>query len=331
MTAMWPTAENPAFGSFVSAQVHQLRQAGVRVDVMVLKGRSRKLMYLKGIWELRRRLAARPADLIHAHYAYVGWVARTQGKAPVVVTYHGDDAMGTIDARGRRTRASRVISAFCRSLAPLVDAVIVQSKQMASWFRSPNVHIVPHEVDLEVFQPADRDAARRALGLSLEKKYILFAANPDIAVKNFPLAQAAVDLLRQKDASVELVVVSRETQPRLALYMSACDALVFPSYQEGSPNVIKQAMACNLPIVATDVGDVAEVIGGTAGCYVCPPQADRFAQKLSEILRSRMRTRGRENVRHLSGPLVARRVIEVYERALRRRAGLLNAKTQTAG
>jgi glycosyltransferase involved in cell wall biosynthesis len=120
-------------------------------------------------------------------------------------------------------------------------------------------------------------------------------------------------------ADVELIVAHKEPQTRLALYMSACDALVFPSYQEGSPNIVKQAMACNLPIVATDVGDVREVIGGTQGCHVCDADADVFAQRLNEILDNPFRTNGRQAVQHLSGPMVAGRIIELYEEVLRRR------------
>lgn len=316
-TAIYPTAENPAFGSFVRSQEQFLRSAGIDVDVLVLKGRNRKLIYPKGIYEIRRRLAG--VSLVHAHYAYVGAVARTQWKVPVVLTYHGDDAMGTITEAGTTSRKSRVVAAGCRRLAHYCDAVIVQSRQMAERFHSGNVHVIPHEVDLETFHPSDKAAARTELGLSGEKQYVLFAANPAIAVKRFPLAKAAVDKLKVAQPDVELIIVHREPQTRLALYMSASDALVFPSYQEGSPNIIKQAMACNLPIVATDVGDVREVIGGTQGCHVCDADADVFAERLNEILTKPFRTKGRQAVQHLSGPMVAQRIIGLYEEVLHRR------------
>jgi glycosyltransferase involved in cell wall biosynthesis len=200
-----------------------------------------------------------------------------------------------------------------------VDAVIVQNSRMARSFASANVHIIPHEVDLEVFRPTERREARRVLGLSDTRQYLLFAANPAIPVKRFPLAQAAFDRLRALHPDLELLTVFKEPQPRLALYMSACDALVFPSYQEGSPNVVKQAMACSLPIVATDVGDVREIVGGTAGCHICSPDPEDFAVRLAEVLRHPSRTRGRERVEHLAGPIVARRLIALYEEVLQKR------------
>lgn len=316
-TAMYPTAENPGFGSFVRSQEQCLRRAGVDVDLLVLKGRNRKLIYVKGIYELRRRLEG--VSLVHAHYAYVGVVARTQWKIPVVLTYHGSDAMGTVRQVGTISRTSQMIAAGCRRLGKYCDAIVVQSRQMAGRFRDGNVHIIPHEIDFDTFHPTEINAARAQLGLSTSRRYVLFAANPDVAVKRFPLARASVALLKAKHQDVELIVVHREPQDRLALYMSACDALVFPSYQEGSPNIVKQAMACNLPIVATDVGDVREVIGGTMGCHISPPDAESFANLLGTIVQAPFRSRGREAVQHLSGPLVARRLIDLYEEVLRRR------------
>jgi teichuronic acid biosynthesis glycosyltransferase TuaC len=320
VTAMYPTAENPAFGSFVRSQVKFLNDAGIDVDVLVLKGRFRKLIYPKGVFQLRKRLHG--VSLVHAHYAYVGAVARTQWKVPVVLTYHGDDALGTFTHQGCTTRKSRIIAAGCRGLARYCDAVIVQSKQMAARFHHGDVNIIPHEVDMETFHLTDIEDARRELGLSTDKKYILFAANPDIPVKRFPLARDAMKLLREQHEDVELIVACREPQPRLALYMNACDALVFPSYQEGSPNVIKQAMACNLPIVATDVGDVREVIGNTKACIISEPDPRAFANALATLISSPIRTNGRDGVRHLAGPLVASRVVNLYERVVRTRAAL---------
>jgi glycosyltransferase involved in cell wall biosynthesis len=302
-----------------------LERAGIEVDVLVLKGRFRKLIYFTGLVELRRRLRDRTIDLVHAHYGYVGAVARSQWRVPVVITNHGDDVQGTIDRRGNKTLFSRTMARFCRSVGRLAEAAVVQNKEMARYFAGSNVHIIPCEVDLDVFRPTEQWRARQVLGLSAAKRYVLFAANPDIPVKRFPLAQAAFERIRQKIPQAELLVVCKEPQPRLALYMSACDALVFPSYQEGSPNIVKQAMACNLPIVATDVGDVREVIDGTAGCYICAPDAPALAARLVELLDAPRRTNGREHVQHLAGPVVAHRLIAVYKEVLQKRSKTQNA------
>lgn len=329
MTAMYPTPENPAFGSFVRTQAESLRRAGVTVEVLVLDGRFRKLIYPKGVLQLRQRLKGGGFDLVHAHYSYVGMVARTQWHVPVVVTYHGDDLLGTVDERGHTTAKSRLIANAGRKLAQYVDASIVQTQQMFRTIPKGNVFIIPHEVDFEIFKPTDRQYARALLGLADRKKYLLFAANPKIPVKHFPLALAVAKELTRRDPTVELVVVYKETQERLALYMSGCDVLVFPSYQEGSPNIVKQAMACNLPIVATDVGDVRQIIGDCRGCYICAPSVHQFADRISQILLSYKRTDGRRHVRHLDTPAVSRKVIAVYEEVMRKRAQHLSSPVES--
>jgi glycosyltransferase involved in cell wall biosynthesis len=318
LTAIYPKPDKPAFGSFVRTQVLGLRAAGVDVDVLVLDGQNRKLIYPQGVFGLRRRIADNPPELVHAHYSYVGAVARTQWSVPIVLTYHGDDLLGTAGFDGRVKPLSRVIAAGGRALGSLVDAVIVQNQQMAARFRHREVHVIPHEVDLGVFSASDRCRARAQLGLDPDRRYVLFAADPQIPVKNFPLAQRAVEAAQRSlpDLELELLVVHREPQPRLALYMSACDVLAFPSWQEGSPNIIKQAMACNLPIVSTDVGDVRTLISATDGCHVTEPAVDPFARALAAESQLQRRTDGRDAVAHLTPDLVSRRLISVYDSVL---------------
>jgi glycosyltransferase involved in cell wall biosynthesis len=321
-TAIYPSPERPALGTFVKTQVDSLRSIGVDAEPFVLDGRNRKLMYARAVPELRRRLRVGDVDVVHAHYSYVGVIARCQLSAPLVVTYHGDDLLGTIGANGKTTLASRGAMALGHALARVTDAVIVQNETMKQRLRAHrHVYVLPHEVDLELFRPIERTEARRLLGLDPERPYLLFAANPRIHVKRFPLAVAATEVLRERFPQVELLTVFNEPQPRLPLYLSAADALVFPSYQEGSPNVVKQAMACNLPIVATDVGDVADVIGSTPGCYVERPEAGAFATRLAEILAATARTQGRRAVEHFAPGIVAARLRDVYAETITRRSG----------
>lgn len=317
-TAMYPTEQRPAFGTFVRTQVESLRAAGVEVEPFVLDGRSRKLMYPAAVPELHRVLAADPGiDIVHAHYGYVGLVARAQRRAPVVVTFHGDDLLGTVDAQGRTVPSSRAVAALGKVLARRVDAVIVQNARMAEMLADAvDVRIVPCEVDLELFRPADRADACARVGLDPDRRHVLFAANPEIPVKRFPLARAAVDRLRSSEPDVELVVVHREPQVRLVDYMNACDVLVFPSFQEGSPNVVKQAMACNLPVVATDVGDVRDVLGSTAGCVIVEAEVDAVAAGLAATLAKPARTDGRQRVERFRPEVVARQLIAVYQAAI---------------
>jgi glycosyltransferase involved in cell wall biosynthesis len=316
---MYPTPEKPAFGSFVWSQVEALKKAGLDIALLVLQGRIRKFIYPKGVVQLRRRLANDNIDLVHAHYSYAGMVARTQWKVPVIVTYHGDDLLGTVNPVGETTRFSKLGVAAGKILGKMADAVIVQNREMVSKLKTKNnVYILPHEVNLELFRPMEKHQAREILSLDQDRKYLLFAADPRISVKRFSLAKEAVDYLKRQDANIELLTVYKETQRNLVNYMNACDALIFPSFQEGSPNIIKQAMACNLPIVATDVGDVRAVIGKTKGCYVCRPDVSSFAEKLSKVLRWGQRTQGRDQIRCYAPHIVSRKLIQIYTDTLKK-------------
>jgi len=135
-TAMYPTPGRPAFGSFVRTQVESLKGIGVDADPFVLEGRSRKIMHLRGIPRLRRRLNSGDVDVVHAHYSYVGAVARAQWTGPVVLTFRGDDLLGTIGPNDRQTLFSRGVVAAGKVLARSIDAIVVQNQTMAAALHS---------------------------------------------------------------------------------------------------------------------------------------------------------------------------------------------------
>ena len=209
VTAMYPTPDNPAFGAFVKTQIDALRQAGIDAEPFVINGRLRKLMYLKALFQLRQRVAQDPTiDVIHAQFSYAGIIARMQSKVPVVVTFHGDDLLGTIkDATGQQTWVSPLLVKVGQWLGRAADASIVVNTDMAARLCSKeNVYVIPGEVELHQFAPMDRNQARAKLGLDRHKKYVLFAANPKIPVKNFAFAQRVFRQLHQRDQNVELCI-----------------------------------------------------------------------------------------------------------------------------
>jgi glycosyltransferase involved in cell wall biosynthesis len=316
-TVIYPTAQRPVSGTFVRTQVEALRALGVDVDVVVFSGRTRKLAYPAGVVEVNRRLRRGGYDLVHAHYGFVGIAARLQRRRPLVVSYHGSDLLGRMTHGGRISWPSRLEARGSRALARVIDGAIVQSEEMRARLDGrTRVFLIPHEVDLARFRPMDRADARARLGLDPDRRYLLFAANPAIPTKGFPFARRVADELARRDPGTELLVVWREPQERLPLWMNAADALVFPSFQEGSPNVVKQAMACNLPLVATAVGDVPERTAGARGCHVLERSVPAFADALEEILARGERADARRLVAHLDAPLVARRVLEAYQTVL---------------
>src|SRR5581483_95626 len=145
--------------------------------------------------------------------------------------------------------------------------------------------VIPDGINFELFYPIPREEARARLGWDRDRNYVVFANNPAIAVKNFALAEAALARLRERGIEAELVVANGLPQEKVVHYINASNALILPSIAEGSPNVVKEAMACNVPVVATNVGDVAQVLAHTDGCSVCPRDADDLANGLEKALR----------------------------------------------
>jgi glycosyltransferase involved in cell wall biosynthesis len=256
--------------------------------------------------------------LIHAHFGLSGWVARLQSRVPVVVSFMGDDVLGRPTRSGRITLAGHFLRISGFILARLATSVIVKSRQMASKLRLPSAHIIPNGVDLNLFRPMEQAQARKMLGLDPGKKFVLFPYNPNEARKRFDLIQAAVSLAREQVPTLELLVARGLPQGQIPIYMNAADVLVMASTLEGSPNAVKEAMATNLPVISVDVGDAAELIGSTAGCYLVRREAAAMAEKIVEICRRGGRTNGRDGIRRLSMEAVAQQIVEVYAAALRR-------------
>ncbi len=308
VTNMYPDAQNPDFGTFIQEQVEGLRARDLDVDVLVVGGKRRKLSYVDGARSFRRRLHEYRYDLIHAHYVFSGIVARLQCRYPILLTHHGIEVL-----QGWTAPLSWVVSR-------LVDRVIVTSRGMQRALGLPRVDVIPCGVNLELFRPQPKQTARTKLNLAPDKKLVLFAGllRPE---KRLDVIEAAVEMLRlsgderlrREDERVELIVATGQPHERIPLYMNASDVLVLASDFEGSPVVIKEAMACNLPIVSVDVGDVAQVIGDTEGCYICRREPADMAQKLRLALDRGKRTDGRRAVQHLGLDATVDNLLRIYE------------------
>jgi len=309
VTNMYPQPDRPAFGVFVRDQVESLRRRGLEVDVLFIDGRRNRLNYLLAYPRLWWRLARRHYDIVHAHYIFSGLVALAQRRCPVVLTHHGPEVFMTWQAL------------LCRLFTRFFDAVIVVSDEMRRRLPFPAAYVVPCGVDMARFQPLPQREARQAAGLPLDRRLVLWAGEYFRPEKRWDLVQAAFSLLRSRYPDVELVLLSGRPHDLVPLYMNACDVLLLTSDAEGSPMVVKEAMACNLPIVSTAVGDVPEVIAGTEGCYLCSQEPEDIAAKLEMALRYGGRTRGRERVAHLELDRIAERVVAVYEAVLAARGG----------
>jgi len=286
-------------------QGESLRDNGVDIDYFTIKGKGLK-GYFKNILLLNRYIHEGNYDLIHAHYSLSGIVASLASNKPVVVSLMGSDIKTCIFIKF-------AIRYFCNLR---FKATIVKSQRMKNDLGIPKAHVIPNGVDLKKFKFIEKEFARRKVGFSINKKHIIFVASTSQSVKNFPLAKKAYKLLN--NTKIELNLVSFVDKDEMPYYMNAADVLLLTSFWEGSPNVIKEAMACNLPIVSTDVGDVREIISDTIGCYITSYEPEDVANKLKRAISFGEKTNGRENIRHLDVNIIAKEIDKIYHNSLSR-------------
>lgn len=305
VTNMYPSAERPGFGTFVKVQVDSLRALGVEVKVFRVDTSASRLNYVVGVREVARRLSTGGFDLVHVHFGLCGPMAVWQRRYPVVVSYCGSDIMH---------RGNRVVS---RWVARRAAAVIVKSERLKGVLGHPEAYVIPNGVDLSMFRPMEKAYARSQLGMREGPLQVLFVGDYVGKLKGFNLVARGVEMAGERLAErVELVPVYGEAYERIPLYMNAADVLVMASEWEGSPNAVKEAMACNLPIVAVDVGDVRQLLEGEPTCRIVDRTPEAIAAGIASVLSGRRRARTRERLTELSSEATARRVLSVYERVL---------------
>jgi glycosyltransferase involved in cell wall biosynthesis len=173
-----------------------------------------------------------------------------------------------------------------------------------------NCLVIPNGVDLEEFVPDDQLRYKAKVGFDTNKKQIIWVSDPKRFEKNYDLAKESISRLSNPD--VQLIVVSGKKQTKVKEFMLASDMLLLSSRWEGSPNVIKEAMALNIPIVTTDVGDVRNIIKNTAGCYIVNDNSNELARAIKHCLDLGKRTEGRKNLLDFDSRQIAQKIINLY-------------------
>jgi len=324
VVGLYPTPERPHAQVFIKTQVDSLTALGVECEVLVLEGRG-PLKYLGGRGPVRARLRGAGFDLVHAHYAYCAVPSLGQG-LPVVTSFLGSDLYGFPRRDGSFSPVHRAMhQALCRWVADRSAACIVKTDRMRDDL-AREAHVVPNGVDLERFRPLgdeERHRLRAELGFAPGTRYVLFAADPDRPRKRWGLAREAVAFAAARlPFPVEVVAVHDRPHEDVARHLQAGDLLILTSSLEGSPNVVKEAMACDLRIVAVDVGDTRERLSGVGGCRVTGnDRPETIGAAVAELLSGDEAPGGRAAVAPLELGAVAGRVRDIYARVLGRAEG----------
>ncbi|HKC46002.1 MAG TPA: glycosyltransferase [Gemmatimonadales bacterium] len=321
VTNMYPTSDDPGFGAFVADQMDWVARGGVDVAIEFIDGRDSRGAYFRGLAHVRRRAAGSGFDLVHAHYGLVGFLASFQ-PLPLVVSFCGDDLLGTPDGARGITPMSRLQRALSRYAARHAQEIVCKSDQLRDSLPRQRdrarTHVLPNGVDTTRFRPGERSAARQRLGLHPSELLVLFPHTPGVARKRLDRAQAAVAALARRGTVARLWVVQGVPHARMPDYYQAADCLMLTSEQEGSPNVVKEALCCDLPVVSVDVGDVRRWIEASSGSVLVAPEPEAIADGLARVLTRRAPPNGDRVREQLSASRITQQLISVYQSAIER-------------
>jgi glycosyltransferase involved in cell wall biosynthesis len=290
--------KNGHYAPFITEQVEAIERQGIDCQYFGVDGNG-IWGYLRQIPKLRKVIRDFQPDIIHAHYGLCGLLANYQRRVPVVTTYHGSDI-----------NDPKVLQLSKRSIQRSRFNIFVSQKNINIAKPEKDYALIPCGINLEDYPIIEKVEARRRIGLDADKNYVLFAGAFDNPVKNAFLAKAATELVPE----VELLELKGYTRSQVATLMQAVDAFLMTSHTEGSPQVIKEAMACGCPIVSVDVGDVRDRIEGIDGCYISEPSPESLSRNILSALSFNGRTQGRSQIekRGLTNAIVASRIINVY-------------------
>lgn len=277
------------------------------------------IAYLRDVAKLIKDIKYTRPDVIHAHYGLSGYYAcivnmLSFGKhRPTVVTYHGSDI---------NNAHVRKISQIAIHLADY--NIFVSPKLMEKVEQGENCQVIPCGLNMEDWQPMDKKAARKILGLNLDKRYVLFSSDLQTEVKNPELAKQAMNALANEGINAELIELTGYTREQVNMLMHGVDVCLMTSKTEGSPQFIKEAMVCGCPIVTTRVGDTDHVIGNTEGCFFTDFSVENCVEQLRQALNYAEqfdRTKGRDRIMQLGydNREVAKKIKEIYLRLVYRK------------
>lgn len=295
------------FAPFIVEQVDVLKYNGCDVECFGLHGKG-LIGYLKNLPLLKQKIKTFRPDVIHAHYGLSGLLANMQRGVPVVTTYHGSDI-----------NEKKVLPFSKMAIRLSAWNVFVSRKTMEIVKPKKKCTVLPCGIDLSSLQLFEKVEARRTMGLDAGKRYVLFSGAFDNEVKNAPLAKEVIAHLHNKN--IELLELNGYSRKEVNLMMCAVDVFLMTSHSEGSPQVIKEALACGCPIVSVDVGDVRERTDGVKGCYVATTREPaELASLVQKALAFEGKTKGREKLiaDRLDNPMVAQQLLKIYESVCRK-------------
>jgi teichuronic acid biosynthesis glycosyltransferase TuaC len=313
----------PQYPTFVQSQIAALVECGVTVHLGLFAGRTNPLEVICGVRRLREAFRQSGAELIHAQYGTITALAASYiaGSVPLIISLGGSDILG-IPVLGLHWRLRGALGKrFSFWAGARATALIVKSQNLFDALPAhfqKKTHILPNGVNTAVFSPLPKEACRSRLGWKTEERIVVLYASGDGGdnqyIKNVPLAEAAVRLAEREIGPIRFEVFHGYPHAAVAELLNAADMLLMTSVHEGSPNIVKEAMACNLPVVTVRCGDVAERLEGVTPGGVYPYDAAELAKGIIAVMIAGRRSNGRQQLESqgLTAANVTRKLISLY-------------------
>jgi glycosyltransferase involved in cell wall biosynthesis len=318
VTNMYPTDAYPADGTFVAAQVESLRDRGIETEVLFLDRRAEGRQVYRNLADTARATVSTVnPDLVHVMYGGVmsAVVTKAIRERPVLVSFCGSDLLGIRGRAVQRLSAGFGVAASKRA-AVRAAGIVVKSENLLNalprGIDRSRVWLLPNGVDLRRFSPLDRLECQRRLGWDPSRRHALFPADPVRPEKRFGLAEACVARLNETGADAELHVLKGVPHEDVPTWLNAAEVVLVTSTHEGSPNAVKEALACNVPVVSVDVGDVRARISGIDGCFIADPDPNDLAAKLGRVFERNAPIDARKQMGEISVDRVAEKLEEIY-------------------
>lgn len=322
-------AEGASF-IFAKRQIASLQKAGVICKTAFLPPRTvllgHPVVYVaqtvistaKEWQKFRGEIRTFKPHLVHANFGSLpAFICTMATKLPVVVTFRGSDLNPNPGIPWLLWAAGMLLSQLAAWRASRIICVSDRLKERLWWGRSRTT-VIPTGVDTKLFYPRPRDEARSELGWGKEERVVLFNAGRMPILKRLSLAQSAIDVARTLLGEIRFVVLDGSVEPNLIpTLMNGADSLLVTSDSEGSPNVVKEALACNLPIVSVDVGDVQWQLAGVQPSKIVERDPNQIGRGLAEVLMRRDRSNGHEGIQEVSLERIATRILSIYRETLR--------------
>jgi glycosyltransferase involved in cell wall biosynthesis len=318
-----PAPATPGGMIFARRQIASLERLGIENETHFIPSKDLKpLLALRSFLDLRKKIRKYDPDIVHVHYGILySFMTAFSGCTPLVITFQGSD-VNKVKSKGLfRNYYNKLLS----NLSVLrAGTIICVSPNLVKnlWWRRKRTVIIPPGIDLEQFRVMDRQESRKMLNWDPDEKVILFNANNPL-VKRLDIALATLEILKKEvpGARMEILDGSLPDETKIPVMLNASDALLICSDSEGSPTMVKEALACNCPVVGVDVGDVCERLKGVKQSIVVEKDPVSLAGALKKVLLHPEIPDGRAKLiaDGLSEEETARKILKIYEQlALKR-------------